>query len=285
MTDRLERGENIVKALPEPYSDELKEALRHRGHGSPAHQQIYDCLYQNQSSPQTDAEITEFVFELAGKRYSQLQRRRRQVGEIFHIAKESGHRYRLIGWLPTPLSKSTTISQKLRYRVLQSGRCRLCGKSAAVDEVSLVVDHILPQAWGGSDLEENLQPLCEECNAGKKDYYGDFDQYEPLIRQAASADEPHRRIALLLKAFNGKPIPSDLLGAVASAKQYQEDWQKRLRELRELGIDFTVKKRKLETGRVVSSYQLTTWRELPEEPLAPIIKSIEKRKKKSKVEQ
>lgn len=279
-----EHIEQTKKELPEPYSDELKAALRHRGHASPAHQQIYDCLYQNRSNPKTDAEITEFVFELTGKRYSQLQRRRRQVGEVFHIEKESGHRYRLIGWLETPLAKATTISQKLRYRILQPGRCRLCGRSAEGDGVSLVVDHILPQAWGGSDLEENLQALCEECNAGKKDYYGDFDQYEPLIREAASAEEPHRRIALLLRAFNGQPIPSDLLGAVASAKQYQEDWQKRLRELRELGIDYATKKRKLATGRVVTSYRLVSWRELPNEPLAPLIRRREKLKKKSKLE-
>lgn len=275
--DHLFTGE-----LPEPYSDELKEALRHRGHGSPAHQQIYDCLYQNQSSPQTDAEITEFVFELSGRRYSQLQRRRRQVGEVFQIDKEPGFRYRLVGWLPERLSRSTTINQKLRYRVLQSGRCRLCGRSSEDDEIKLVVDHILPQAWGGSDLEENLQPLCEECNAGKKDFYGDFDQYEELIRQAASEDEPHRRIALLLKAFDGNPIPSDLLGAVASARQYQEDWQKRLRELRELGIDYTTKKRKLPSGRVVTSYRLTKWAELPDEPLAKRIRELERRKSKSK---
>lgn len=274
--------EITVNELPEPYSDELKEALRHRGHGSPAHQQIYDCLYQNQSNPQTDAEITEFVFELTGQRYSQLQRRRRQLGEVFHIARESGYRYRLIGWLPTPLASSTTISQKTRYRVLQSGRCRLCGRSAADHGISLVVDHILPQAWGGSDLEENLQPLCEACNAGKKHHYGDFDQYAGLIRKAASEDEPHRRIALLLKAFDGKPVPSDLLGAVASSKQYQEDWQKRLRELRELGIDYKTTKRKLDTGRVVTSYRLTAWRELPKEPLAHVIRRNERLKKRSK---
>lgn len=276
MINELEIDEPIQKPLPEPYSDELKAALRHRGHGSSAHQQIYDCLYQNQHNPQTDAEIAEFVYELTGMRYSQLQRRRRQVGEVFQILKEPGHRYRLVGWLPTPLAKSTTISQKLRYRVLQSGRCRICGKSSHDDGISLVVDHILPQAWGGSDLEENLQPLCEDCNAGKKDFYGDFDQYAPLIRQAASEEEPHRRIALLLKAFDGKPIPSDLLGAVASSKQYQEDWQKRLRELRKLGIDYAVKRQKLDSGRITTTYQLTSWRELPSEPLASLIRKIEK---------
>lgn len=275
--DQLFEGE-----LPEPYSDKLKAALRYRGHGSPAHQRIYDCLYQNQENPQTDAEIAEFVFELTGERYSQLQRRRRQVAEVFQIEREPGHRYRLVGWLPKRLSRSTNISQKTRYRVLQSGRCRLCGRSAADDGVALVVDHILPQAWGGSDLEENLQPLCEECNAGKKHFYGDFDQYEELIRQAASSDEPHRRIALLLKAFDGKPIPSDLLGAVASAKQYQEDWQKRLRELRELGIDYKTKKHKTPSGRVVTEYQLTKWSELPDEPLSTAIRRLERQKAKSK---
>lgn len=265
--------------LPEPYSDELKDALRHRGHGSPAHQHIYACLFERRSDPPTDSEIAEYVFEQIGERHSQLQRRRRQIGEVFLIEKEPGHRYRLAGWLPKKLSKATPISRKVRYSVLQSGRCKLCGRSAATDGVSLVVDHILPQAWGGTDSEENLQPLCEECNAGKKDYYSDFDQYADLIQEAASADEPHRRIALLLYAFNGEYVPSELLGAVASAKQYQEDWQKRTRELREIGIDYETRKRKLDSGRVVTDWRLTKWTPLPNGPLAPLIRHNERRKK------
>ncbi|MGP9747419.1 HNH endonuclease [Brachybacterium sp. AOP29-B2-41] len=268
-----------AEELPEPYSEELKASLRHRGHGSPAHQHIYACLYERSDSPPTDSEISEYVFQQMGIRHSQLQRRRRQIGEVFLIKKEPGHRYRLAGRLPKELSQATSISQKVRFSVLKSGRCRLCGRSAATDGVSLVVDHILPQAWGGTDLEENLQPLCTECNAGKKDYYGDFDQYSELIQKAASAEEPHRRIALLLHAFDGTYVPSELLGAVASAKQYQEDWQKRTRELREIGIDYETKKRKLPSGRFVTDWRLTKWTDLPSEPLAPLIRRNERRKK------
>ena len=270
-------------ALPEPYSNELKAALRYRGHGSPAHQHIYACLFERRNSPPTDAEISDFVFDEMGERHSQLQRRRRQVGEVFEIIKESGFRYRLAGWKKNPLTEASPISRRVRFLVLQSGRCRLCGRSSDRDGVTLVVDHILPQAWGGSDSADNLQPLCEDCNAGEKDYYGDFDQHADRIREAASAEEPHRRIALLLRAFDGEYVPSELIGAVASAKQYQEDWQKRARELRELGLDYSTKERKLASGRVVTDWRLTKWTDLPEEPLAPLIRKRERLKKQNKV--
>ena len=269
--------------LPDPYSDDLKVALRRRDYGTPAHQHIYACLYERRNSPPTDSEIGEFVFQKMGKRYSQLQRRRRQLGEIFEIEKCAGYRYQLVGWRPVELAESSQISQRVRYAVLQSGRCKLCGRSVEIDGVSLVVDHVLPQAWGGTDEQENLQPLCTECNAGKKDFYGDFEQYSDKIKAAASADEPHRRIALLLKAFDGEYVPSELLGAVASAKQYQEDWQKRTRELRKIGIDYSTKKRKLLSGRVVTDWRLTKWTELPSTSISAIIRRIEREQKTQKL--
>jgi hypothetical protein len=38
-------------------------------------------------------------------------------------------------------------------------------------------------------------------------------------------------------------VRSDLLGIVASAKNYQEDWQRRIRDLRFLGWDYQHEKR------------------------------------------
>ena len=265
--------------LPEPYSDELKEALRRRKAGSPVHQYVYAYMYERRDNPPTDSEISDFVFTKTGKRFSQLQRRRRQVGEVFEIERLPGFRYYLSGWLPEERAESMSINRKTRFKVLQAGRCRACGRTVEDDGIRLVVDHILPQAWGGSDEEDNLQALCEECNAGKKDYYGQFDEFADRISMAADFEEPHRRIAMLLRAFHGDYVPSELLGAVASAKQYQEDWQKRLRELRELGIEYDFRKRKLPGGRVVVDWRLTKWVELPDEPLAPLIRQREKAKK------
>ena len=53
-----------------------------------------------------------------------------------------------------------------RERVLKRDnyRCLRCE-----GEESLQVDHIIPQYYGGSDRDENLQTLCSRCNKEKKD--------------------------------------------------------------------------------------------------------------------
>lgn len=76
------------------------------------------------------------------------------------------------------------------------------------------------------------------------------------IRAAAGHDEPHKRIGELLKAFDGGWVRSDLLGIVASAKNFQEDWQRRMRDLRFLGWDYQHEKRYDEGPRVWAYYRL-----------------------------
>lgn len=63
------------------------------------------------------------------------------------------------------------LSPKLRLAVLERDGfcCRLCGRSAQTHGVALEVDHIIPVARGGSNDMSNLQALCEDCNAGKRD--------------------------------------------------------------------------------------------------------------------
>ncbi|MDO5661054.1 MAG: HNH endonuclease signature motif containing protein [Brachybacterium sp.] len=276
----MTRDATPARELPEPYSDELKSALRRRNVGNLVHQYIYAYLYQRRYDPPTDREIAEFVYEKTGSRYSQLQRRRRDLNSVFDIVRTSGHRYILSGWLDEELAEATGISRSVRFKILQSGRCKNCGRSVEADEIKLAVDHILPQAWGGSDAEENLQALCEDCNAGKKDYYGQFDEFADQIRRAAGYREPHRRIAMLLKAFDGHFVMSELLAAVASAQQFQDDWQKRMRELRELGIDFESRRHRSSSGRMIVEWRLTRWTELPEEPLRPLISRRERERRK-----
>lgn len=59
------------------------------------------------------------------------------------------------------------ISKRVRFEILRRDNhtCQYCGRAAP--EVKLTIDHVVPQALGGSDKPENLTAACSECNAGK----------------------------------------------------------------------------------------------------------------------
>lgn len=185
----------------------------------------------------------------------------RDLYPTFQIDKtpQSPPGYVLVGWKSDDGSGQTatvSISRRVRAQVLQPQRCAMCGKTPLDDGIKLVVDHKLPQAWGGTDDVDNLQPLCEDCNAGKKDHFKTFDEYADKIRQAATFNEPQRRIGELFLAFGTEEwIRSDVLAIVASAQAFQEDWQRRMRDLKYIGWDYENKKR-LENGRSRSYYRL-----------------------------
>lgn len=44
------------------------------------------------------------------------------------------------------------------------GRCAVCGSNEYIS-----IDHILPLSKGGDNTEDNLQPLCRDCNLSKRD--------------------------------------------------------------------------------------------------------------------
>lgn len=239
--------------LPLPDSPELVSILP----GS-EHQRIYKFLYERRNAPPTKVEILEYLTGITGETHAQRDRRLRDLYPFFRIDKtrERVPRYLLVARQVMPGTGDKGINRRVRAQVLQPQRCAMCGKTPIGDCVKLVVDHKLPKAWGGTDDPGNLQPLCEPCNAGKKDYFKTFDRYVAQIREAATYDEPQRRIGELLKAFGTEEwVRSDVIAIVASAKDYQEDWQRRMRDLRYIGWDYTYKKVR-EGGRVWTYYRL-----------------------------
>jgi hypothetical protein len=214
----------------------------------------------------------------------QLDRRKRDLHRSFtfdQVREGRSVRHILVGRRTAPLPERGRISLKDRAIVLQPGRCAMCGRTPLDDGVKLVVDHRVPLGWGGTNEIDNLQPLCEDCNAGKKAHFADFDDYADAIKEAAANQEPHRRIGELLKALQGLPVPSDLIGVVAGAGSYQEDWQKRLRELRLLGWTIEVSRKKL-AGRTQTSYRLTHWEPWPEGKIRSEISHRERERRKAK---
>lgn len=55
-----------------------------------------------------------------------------------------------------------SLGKAVRERVLAAGKCAACGTTE-----SLVIDHIVPVVRGGSCEMDNLQALCQPCNARK----------------------------------------------------------------------------------------------------------------------
>lgn len=248
-----------MEGLPLPESSELNELVR----GS-SERGIYKVLYENQDKSLNMAEIRQAMGLEAGQQ-EHLNRRMRELYRVFDVERTrrgTETLYRLIGTRKEKLN-TDGISMRVRALVLKDQRCAQCGRTPMEDHVKLHVDHKIPQEWGGTNDIENLQPLCSECNEGKRNFYATYDQYADKIKEAANYDEPHKRIGELLKAFNGEFVRPDLIEIVANSKQYQDDWQKRLRELRTLGWVIEVDKRK-EGKRFVAYYAAKHYEPWPE---------------------
>jgi len=262
-----------MEPLPDPNSDAVSALGL-----SWVERAIYLVLYENRSNPLTIHEIRDKVAELneAGKlnRYGNhrggkrelgsqehFNRRLRELYQYFEFRKERHQgqfKYEIVGVKSLiPSAGRLQIPKRIRAEVLSSQRCAFCGRTPVDDGVRLHVDHKVPKSWGGSDDIQNLQALCSECNEGKQAYFSDVSESVALeVRKAANFDEPHRRIAEALIAAYPNEIPSFVLGAIASAKQFQEDWQKRMRELRTLGFSIGFRREKGKNRSLVY-YRLT----------------------------
>ena len=63
----------------------------------------------------------------------------------------------------------SSISETVRQQVFDRAnhRCEYCGTSRRLIGMPLVIDHIIPQARGGSDSQDNLAAACYRCNEFK----------------------------------------------------------------------------------------------------------------------
>ncbi|MGI5443545.1 HNH endonuclease [Streptomyces shenzhenensis] len=249
---------------------------------STVHLRLYRLLYELRDNPPTMLEIRAEIADESGSSPAQTDRRVRDLRDYFSIdtvREGRNHRYKLRGWdHDRSNGLRRALSRRTRAQVLAPQRCAQCGRTPIEHHVVLVVDHKVPRHWGGTDDLENLQPLCEDCNSGKKAFYGAYDEYTEEIKAAAEHEEPHGRIGELLKAFRGDWVPSELISVVASMKQYQDDWQKRLRELRTLGWQIDSKKKKDPTsGRFHSYYRVKHWEPWPEGSIRAEISRLERR--------
>ncbi len=196
-------------------------------------------------------------------------RRRRELHALYLIEKKrDGARtlYVYKGARDKP-KDTNAINSRLRYEAIHSarGRCGRCGRAVEKHGVVLVVDHKIPREWGGQTVGENLEAICEECNAGKKNYFQSVDA--DWMRKVMAHDSVHVRLGETLKAFKGEAVPAATLEFVAN----QDDWKKRVRELRYLGwkID-PFNKRLAEGGRVSSFYRLVKSCQWPADPTGVI---------------
>lgn len=196
-----------------------------------------------------------------------LDRRLRSLRKYYHVPgqHEGGRFVYRLGARKSTTTDSGAISGKLRAEVLHlaKGRCQMCGKTVVDDAIKLQIDHKVPQDWGGLTVSDNLWAICEPCNNGKRNHFQSFDAEQ--MSAILAFDTVHQRIAHLLKMHMGEPVGSDLIEFVANATERQEDWQKRLRDLRYpvIGLQITSNRYKTEQGFTRSTYTLHNWRDLP----------------------
>jgi hypothetical protein len=142
----------------------------------------------------------------------------------------------------------------------------MCGRTIEEHGIALHVDHRIPRDLGGVTDLENLWAICSTCNEGKKNHFKSIATPEML--KAMNHRSVHMKLGEALKAAKGKPVSADTLHVIAN----QDDWKKRIRELRYLGWKIDTFNVKSENGRVTSFYTLVTHHPWPVDPTAEIRK-------------
>jgi 5-methylcytosine-specific restriction endonuclease McrA len=221
------------------------------------------------------------ALHLPSEEQVQFGRRRRDLHYYHRIAKKRIGRkvvYIYVGPREQPLD-AAPISSRLKALAFHAahGRCRMCGRTIEKHGITLVVDHKIPREWGGKTEESNLWAICEECNHGKKDLFASVDS--AAMCSAINHDSVHVRIGELLKGAGvGVPVPSLWLDIVSN----QDEWRKRLRELRYLGWVITASRADVPGGRFQSAYTLEKFTDWPADPTGWIRRYEQERERRNR---
>ena len=174
-------------------------------------------------------------------------------------------------------ASSDGIPGKTRAKILlqANGRCQMTGKTIKDDGIKLVIDHRVPREWGGTSHEDNLWAICEEMNIAKRHFCATLPK--SVMQKCMGFDDPTQRIGELLKAFDGKFVPRWLLEIVGM----DDEWTRRLRELRDLGWRVDSVRAKGERGRHKFVYKLVESKPWPSDVRAAIQAAAAKRGSKS----
>jgi 5-methylcytosine-specific restriction endonuclease McrA len=247
-------------------------------------------LLKRREDPPTMEEWIEQSREVFGKGNVHTQRRLREVRDHFKVdayRREGDGKwaYKLVGWIETPVGDYVKISPKLQAEVfIIKGRfCAMCG--AGPKDAKLQIDHIVPRSWGGKTELDNLEPLCQDHNNGKKAFFKSLNPYGDSLALAIHRTNPWERIGELLKAFADKEesTPAELIQIVAR-DTHKGDPKKRLRELRYvLGWDIVAHRTK-ENGVTTVTYELRAWKPWPTEGAPEAVKKYERDRKRRKEE-
>lgn len=121
------------------------------------------------------------------------------------------------------------ISERIRYEVFSRDnfRCQSCGHGID-DGVKLVVDHMLPVDWGGTNDIANLHTMCEECNRGKQAWLTTIPPQN--MKDIIEKPTVEQRIEALFDRFPNQEIKSELIRVVSKSAL---DWQRALRRIRQ----------------------------------------------------
>lgn len=124
------------------------------------------------------------------------------------------------------------VNLSMRARVLRRDKstCQMCGANPKnTPGVKLVIDHIIPVEQGGKTTFDNLQTLCRDCNAGKKDKF----KGKPKVRI-------RQRIWGALRAIKNLIITLVVLAAILGALYFFNKY--RLRFIDPKIIDYYIDK-------------------------------------------